>query len=70
MKYKFDGYVEYAPKDDREWHFERKKIDRVIESKNRKRAEVKLQLFLLSEVMAPVKRLSFEYECEEMNEMD
>lgn len=67
MKYKVEGYVEYAPKNDREWHFERKHFRREIMAKSKQRAEKKIELYLMSEIRVSVKRVNFEYEMEEMD---
>lgn len=70
MKYRFNGHMEYVPKNDREWHVERKRFDKTIKSKSRKRAQVKLQILLICTIQVPAERIVFEYETEEINEMD
>lgn len=70
MKYRFRGFVEYAPKNDREWHIERKTFDKVIRSRQRDRAEVKLQILAFCLINVPATRINFEYTCEEIDEVD
>lgn len=68
MKYKFEGHVEYTPKNDREWHFVKKKFKREIMGKNIDRAEQKLQICLLNDIQVPVRRISYEYTYEVIDE--
>lgn len=70
MKYIFEGYIEYAPKNDREWHFERKQFYREVGAKTRERAEKKLEIILISQVPVPVKRVSYEYTCKVSDEKE
>ena len=65
--YRFTGYIEYAPKNDREWHFEKKTFTKDIESRSIERAEMKLQILLMYAVNVPVKRMNFEYKGEQIN---
>lgn len=69
MKYRFKGFVEYVPKNDIEWHVERKKFTKEVKALNRQRAEVKLQILIVCTITVPASRIVFEYECEEINEM-
>lgn len=70
MKYRFNGNMEYVPKNDREWHVERKRFDKTIKSKSKERAQVKLQILLICTIQVPAERIVFEYETEEINEVD
>lgn len=64
--YRFTGFIEYAPKNDQEWHFERKTFTKDIESRSLERAEIKLQTLLMYLVNVPVKRMNFEYKGEQI----
>ena len=70
MKYRFIGYIEYVPKNDREWHIERKAFDMVIQSRHKDLAELKLQIRAFCMIKVPATRINFEYKCEEINEVD
>lgn len=64
--YRFTGFIEYAPKNDREWHFEKKTFTKDVESKSMEKAEMKLQILLMCSVRVPVKRMNLEYKGEQI----
>ena len=69
-KYRFTGFIEYAPKNEREWYFKRTTFTKEIESKSKEMAEIKLQRIMFANVTVPAKRVNFEYKCEVINEVD